>query len=45
MALLKATQPQADLSLQALMFRIEQLETRLRRGGAGGSPARRRATA
>ena len=26
MALLKATQPQADLSLQALMFRIEQLE-------------------
>jgi len=34
MALLKATQPQADLSLQALMFRIEQLEARL-----GGSPA------
>ena len=32
MALLKATQPQADLSLQALMFRIEQLEARL--GGA-----------
>ncbi len=29
MALLKATQPQADLSLQALMFRIEQLEARL----------------
>jgi DNA polymerase-3 subunit gamma/tau len=29
MALLKATQPQADLSLQALMFRIEQLEGRL----------------
>ena len=28
MALLKATQPQADLSLQALMFRIEQLEAR-----------------
>jgi DNA polymerase-3 subunit gamma/tau len=26
MALLKATQPQADLSLQALMFRIDQLE-------------------
>jgi DNA polymerase-3 subunit gamma/tau len=31
-ALLKATQPQADASLQALMFRIEQLESRL--GGA-----------
>jgi DNA polymerase III subunit gamma/tau len=29
LALLKATQPQADLSLQALMFRIEQLERRL----------------
>ncbi len=29
MALLKASQPQADLSLQALMFRIEQLEARL----------------
>jgi DNA polymerase-3 subunit gamma/tau len=29
MALLKATQPQADLSLQALMFRIEQIEARL----------------
>jgi len=29
MALLKATQPQADLSLQALMFRIEQLEARM----------------
>jgi DNA polymerase-3 subunit gamma/tau len=26
MALLKATQPQADLSLQALMFRLDQLE-------------------
>jgi DNA polymerase-3 subunit gamma/tau len=34
MALLKATQPQADLSLQALMFRIEQLEARL----GGGAP-------
>ncbi len=33
MALLKATQPQADLSLQALMFRIDQLEAAL------GSPA------
>jgi DNA polymerase III subunit gamma/tau len=29
MALLKATQPQADLSLQTLIFRIEQLERRL----------------
>src|SRR4051794_6542053 len=29
LALLKATQPQADLSLQALMYRIEQLERRL----------------
>ncbi len=29
MALLKATQPQADLSLQALIYRIEQLEQRL----------------
>jgi hypothetical protein len=36
MALLKATQPQADASLQALMFRIEQLESRL--GGAGSVP-------
>jgi DNA polymerase-3 subunit gamma/tau len=36
LALLKATQPQADLSLQALMFRIEQLERRL---GAAGSEA------
>src|SRR3954471_13317271 len=35
MALLKATQPQADLSLQALMFRIEQLEARL--GGGSSS--------
>src|SRR4051812_44969230 len=32
MALLKAVQPQSDLSLQALLFRIEQLE---RRVGAG----------
>jgi DNA polymerase III subunit gamma/tau len=46
MALLKATQPQADLSLQALMFRIEQLEGRLGAAapaGAGGSPASPRA--
>jgi DNA polymerase III subunit gamma/tau len=32
LALLKATQPQADLSLGALMFRLEQLEARI--GGA-----------
>jgi DNA polymerase III subunit gamma/tau len=38
MALLKATQPQADLSLQALMFRIEQLEARL--GGEAPPSAR-----
>ena len=36
MALLKATQPQADLSLQALMFRIDQLEAAL--GRAPGHP-------
>jgi DNA polymerase III subunit gamma/tau len=36
MALLKATQPQADLSLQALMFRIDQLESAL---GASDAPA------
>jgi DNA polymerase III subunit gamma/tau len=36
MALLKATQPQADLSLGALMFRIEQLEARL---GGEAEPA------
>jgi DNA polymerase III subunit gamma/tau len=34
MALLKATQPQADLSLQALMFRLDQLER-----AAGVAPA------
>jgi DNA polymerase III subunit gamma/tau len=32
MALLKATQPQADLSIQALMHRIEQLETQIASG-------------
>ena len=36
MALLKATQPQADLSLQALMFRIDQLEAG---GGGAATPA------
>jgi DNA polymerase-3 subunit gamma/tau len=38
MALLKASQPSSDLSLQALMFRIEQLETRIQ-GGAAAAPA------
>jgi DNA polymerase III subunit gamma/tau len=38
MALLKATQPQADLSLQALMFRIEQLEARLGEGASVAAP-------
>ena len=49
MALLKATQPQADLSLQALIYRIEQLERRLERRRAArraertsGSPRRPR---
>ena len=32
MALLKATQPSSDLSIQALIHRIEQLESRARRG-------------
>jgi DNA polymerase III subunit gamma/tau len=39
MALLKATQPQADLSLQALMFRIDQLEAALGAPAAGAAPA------
>jgi DNA polymerase-3 subunit gamma/tau len=39
MALLKATQPQADLSLQALMFRIDQLEAATGSAGAGSSAA------
>jgi DNA polymerase-3 subunit gamma/tau len=38
MALLKATQPQADLSLQTLIFRIEQLERRLGDDSAGDVP-------
>ena len=41
LALLKAVQPQADLSLQALMFRIEQLEAR----SAAAPGQRRRARA
>jgi DNA polymerase-3 subunit gamma/tau len=39
LALLKAVQPQADLSVQALLFRIEQLERRLEQGGAAAAPA------
>jgi DNA polymerase-3 subunit gamma/tau len=39
LALLKAVQPQADLSLQALLFRIEQLERRLEQQGGGGAGA------
>ncbi len=39
-ALLKATQPQSDQSLQALMFRIDQLEGRIGGGGvAAPAPA------
>src|SRR3954471_22491385 len=40
LALLKAVQPQADMSLQALLFRIEQLEARLREQGAGSREQR-----
>jgi DNA polymerase-3 subunit gamma/tau len=39
LALLKAVQPQSDLSIQALLFRIEQLEARLAAAGEGGAPA------
>jgi DNA polymerase-3 subunit gamma/tau len=39
LALLKAVQPQADLSLQALLFRIEQLERRLEQAGGAAAPA------
>src|SRR4051794_39602336 len=35
LALLKAVQPQADLSMQALLFRIEQLEAKIGDGGRG----------
>src|SRR5215208_4144062 len=38
LALLKAVQPQADVSMQALLFRIEQLEARLA-AGAGAQPS------
>jgi DNA polymerase III subunit gamma/tau len=45
MALLKATQPQADLSLQALMFRIEQLEARVGGESAEHAPVETAAVA
>ncbi len=45
MALLKATQPQADLSLQTLIFRIEQLERKLGGEPAGEAPAQDAAAA
>ncbi|HEX4733559.1 MAG TPA: DNA polymerase III subunit gamma/tau [Thermoleophilaceae bacterium] len=38
MALLKASQPSSDLSLQALMFRIEQIEERIQGGAAAAPP-------
>src|SRR3954471_13498387 len=38
LALLKAVQPQSDLSIQALLFRIEQLEPRLA-AASGGVPS------
>jgi DNA polymerase-3 subunit gamma/tau len=43
MALLKATQPQADLSLQALMFRLDQLEKAV--GTAAAAPTTAQPTA
>ncbi|HKP89210.1 MAG TPA: DNA polymerase III subunit gamma/tau [Thermoleophilaceae bacterium] len=39
LALLKAVQPQSDLSLQALLFRIEQLERKLAEARGGGAAA------
>jgi DNA polymerase-3 subunit gamma/tau len=39
LALLKAVQPQSDLSIQALLFRIEQLERKLEGGGASSPTA------
>ncbi|HEY0631201.1 MAG TPA: DNA polymerase III subunit gamma/tau, partial [Thermoleophilaceae bacterium] len=38
LALLKAAQPQSDLSIQALLFRIEQLERRLAAAGDAVEP-------
>src|SRR5213592_4529716 len=39
LALLKAVQPQSDMSIQALLFRIEQLERKLAAAGGGEEPA------
>lgn len=39
LALLKSAQPQADLTLQALMLRMEQLEARVAGGGAPVPPS------
>src|SRR5437588_3303572 len=39
LALLKAVQPQMDLSLQALLFRLEQLERRVGQQPGSGAPA------
>jgi DNA polymerase-3 subunit gamma/tau len=39
LALLKAAQPQSDLSIQALLFRIEQLERRLAAAGDSVEPS------
>jgi DNA polymerase-3 subunit gamma/tau len=44
LALLKAVQPQADLSLSALLFRIEQLERKLGEAPAPAEPAPQRTT-
>ncbi|MEA2458065.1 MAG: polymerase subunit gamma/tau, partial [Thermoleophilaceae bacterium] len=38
LALLKAVQPQSDMSMQALLFRIEQLERKLAQAGTGSAP-------
>jgi DNA polymerase-3 subunit gamma/tau len=38
LALLKAVQPEADLSMQALLFRLEQLEARLGAGAGAQAP-------
>src|SRR3954469_8680047 len=45
MALLKASQPPSDLSLQVLMFRIEKLRSRVAGGAGAGSEPRGQADA
>ncbi len=44
LALMKAVNPESDLSLQALMFRIEQLELRLAGASGGAATSRERPT-